>query len=61
MSTFKVFLNYTDWHDVDEEMRTIVRLGGWWTSGEPAGVFDGDMYNTPTASENIVASSNIKN
>ena len=38
MSTYKIFLNYTDAHDVDEDLRTITHHGGDWTHICRAGV-----------------------
>ena len=38
MSTSKIFLNYTDWADVDEDLRTITHHGGDWTHICRAGV-----------------------
>ena len=31
--------SYTDWHDVDEDLRTIMSYGGRWRGVEGAGVF----------------------
>ena len=38
--------NYTDWHDVDEELRTITILGGFWGHGDFAGFYDRSMDNS---------------
>ena len=64
MSTSKVFLNYTDYHDVDEDVRTITAQGGdwglWW--GETfCGVSCRFIQNDSTDSGEHVASSNMKN
>ena len=61
MSTSKVFLNYTDWHDVDEEMRTISIQGGFWTEGEWVGITYRNVIDSSTTSGFYVASSNMKN
>jgi len=61
VSTSKIFLNYTDYHDVDEEMRTIVRLGGYWRHDISAGVALRDVAGGPSELSNVVASSNIQN
>ena len=37
---------YTDWHDVDEELRTITILGGFWSHGDFAGFYDRSMDNS---------------
>ena len=49
---------YTDWHDVDEEMRAIIRCrASWdWTVGSNAGVVSQTMHNPPTATGPSVAS-----
>ena len=65
MSISKVFLNYTDWHDVDEEMRTICICGGRWGyenyAGNTAGLTHRNMDTPSTEIWNSVASSNMKN
>ena len=61
MSTSKVFLNYTDFHDVDEDMATIVRHGGWYVDGNLSGITCRFMRETPTNTSESVASSNMKN
>ena len=60
MSTSKVFLNYTDWHDVDEEMRTVPYYGDHWEYGNSAGIFDRYMNSAPAVSGHFVASSYIQ-
>ena len=54
-------LNYTDGHDVDEDMATIVRHGGWYVDGYMSGVACRFMRETPTNISESVASSNIQN
>ena len=62
MSTSRIFLNYTDWHDVDEEMRTIPMYGDKWaTASGVAGLMYRSLYCSPDAFDNDVASSNIRN
>ena len=61
MSTSKVFLNYTDWHEVDEDERTIPFHGGHQLRDSMTGIADLDMAHTPTNYYDIVASSNMKN
>ena len=58
MSTSKVFSNYTDFHDVDEDLRTIMYQGGRWFNGSYAGIMHRGIDNSPTTSD-IVALSNI--
>ena len=48
--------SYTDWHDVDEDLRTGVRQGGEWNQGIEVGIAYLVMYETPTALGEIVAS-----
>ena len=61
MSTSKIFLNYTDYHDVDENLRTISNYGGDWPAGNSAGVALRTPYDNPTDSGSGVASSDIQN
>ena len=56
MSTSKVFLNYTDWHEVDEDERTIPFHGGHQLRDSMTGIADLDMAHTPTNYYDIVAS-----
>ena len=55
MSTSKVFLNYTDWHDVDEDLRTTTYQGGAWNNESRAGIAR-DPYYSPTTTWVGVAS-----
>jgi hypothetical protein len=49
-------INYTDYHEVDEDMRAIVAQGGsWWEDGG-TGVAMRCMNNSPTSSIDYVAS-----
>ena len=62
MPTSKIFLNYTDWQDVDEDMMTIAGCGGnWntWDKSEASGVMCRVMGDTPTTTSLTVASSYI--
>ena len=52
-------INYTDWHDVDEESMTITSCGGWWGSDNTTGVAARDQYSNPTDSGDSVASKKI--
>lgn len=47
MSTSKIFLNYTGWHDVDEDVRTIADHGGSWNAGTATGIVNRLMLNAP--------------
>ena len=52
---------YTDWHDVDEDIRTIVSRGGSRDSGIATGVINQLLLNSPTNYIEYAASSNMKN
>lgn len=56
MPTSKVFLNYTDWHEVDEDMMTICTYNGWYDAGDWAGIILRYMVDTPTLTSSDVAS-----
>ena len=57
MSTFTHYLhNYTDAHDVDEDMPAIIRRGGDWGDSINAGLTQQSAYNTPSTSVPTVAS-----
>ena len=53
--------SYTDWHDVDEDLRTIPSQGGRWTAGSSAGTACRTMNDSPTTTLDTVASSDIRN
>ena len=61
MSTSKVFFNYTDWCDVDEDIDALLVDNGYWGDHNSAGItrrcmdIDSSYYN------DAVASSNMKN
>ena len=52
---------YTDWHDVDEDLRTIAIQGGAWTDISYAGITHRDPWNSPSAISGDVASLKNKN
>ena len=56
----KIFLNYTDYHDVDEELRTITRQGGRWSENPEsyAGIMFRYPLDTPSTASGSVASKN---
>ena len=56
MSTSKDIINYTDWHDVNEDMKTISAQGGRWLGGKEDGVFIKTMDVTSTKTSANVAS-----
>ena len=56
MSTSKIFLDYTDAHDVDENVRAIPEQGGRWHKASFAGIMERDLSDSPTNYYNIVAS-----
>ena len=51
--------NYTNWHDVDEDKRTIADYGGYWTDGTHVGIARRDMASAPSDIFGSVASSSI--
>ena len=61
MKRVDIFLKkyYTDWHEVDENMVTIVNQSGMWTHGSVVGIAFRTMNDTPTSSPDYVASSDI--
>ena len=52
--------NYADYHDVDEDTRTIMTQCGDWPASIWAGIIRQAMVNAPTEAWNNVASSNIQ-
>ena len=56
-------INYTDFHDVDEETVTISLQGDWGAAwpDQWAGVFIHNLSTSSSYFSNIVASSNMKN
>ena len=63
MSTSKIFLNYTDAHDVDESVATIGNFGGHFNVGEVSvvGMLMRYLDSYITKNLSFVASSNIQN
>ena len=57
----KLIIYYTDWHDVDEDMRAIIAHDGVWNQGTMIGIMCRNLHNTPADSGYNVASSNMKN
>ena len=51
---------YTDYHHVDEDMMTSIRLGGSWTYEIISGIMLRDVADLPTTTFEFVASSNIQ-
>ena len=54
-----LIIYYTDFHDVDEEMVSIAKRGGYWSyyeSGE--GITHWHLADSPSSALNTVASSN---
>ena len=47
---------YTDYHDVDEDVRTISGCGGQWVFTIRTGVASRDLYDSSTTSKGYVAS-----
>ena len=52
---------YTDEHDVDENMVTIMNQSGMWLNGSMVGITIRTMNDTPTSSPDYVASLKNKN
>ena len=53
----KLIKYYTDWHDVDEDLRTILMHGGYWVHDVFTGIAHRDMEDSPTTNYyDIVAS-----
>ena len=50
---------YTDPHDVDEDVKSIIRLGGRWTDGAAAGITHKDIVYPDTNYSTTVASKKI--
>ena len=59
--TCKMFIHYTDFHNVDEDMVTISLYGSNWLHGSKAGISYRDTDESPTISYNTVASLKNKN
>ena len=55
----KLVIYYTDYHDVDEDLKTIPIYGGWWTSNDMAGISERNVRSTPFNTYDYVASSDI--
>lgn len=55
-SSMKNSHSYTDWHTVDEDLRTISNQGGWWIDNDLTGVEDRDLYHSHTSAFDTVAS-----
>ena len=56
MSYYTDYSNYTDFHGVDEDERTIVNHGGSWYDGIVVGVAVRNVSTGPTFTTNNVAS-----
>ena len=61
--TYKIFLNYTDYHEVDEDVTAIVQYGGaWYEDNNNSGVMYRDVFRVSDTLNHIgVASSDIRN
>ena len=57
----KLIIYYTDWHNVDEDMVTLVYHGGSWSYDIQAGVTYRDTDETPTITYDFVAPVQKKN
>ena len=54
----KMFIHYTDTHDVDEDMRTILACGGYATAGDAGGIVRLNM-NDPSFYYSITVASRL--
>ena len=54
-------INYTDYHDVDEDLRTAASYGGHYSAEDTVGIMDRNPSSNLTEIFNFVASSNMKN
>ena len=61
MPTSKIFLNYTDGFNVDEDMAAISYQGGYWDYRDQEGIARRCMDYTSADADSYVASSNMKN
>ena len=60
MSTSKDIINYTDFHDVDEDIRTIMLHGAAWSYHSTAGIVFRYLNDTPAGDNASVASSTVE-
>ena len=60
MSTSKDIINYTDYHDVDEDIRTIMLHGAAWSYHSTAGIVFRYLNDTPAGNNASVASSTVE-
>ena len=56
MSYYADYSNYTDYYDVDEELRTFTRQGGYWYYENLVGVVDRFMFDSSSYAAVDVAS-----
>lgn len=56
MSYYADYSNYTDMHEVDEDLRTIANYGGRWYHESRAGITLREMVNIHVDSNDYVAS-----
>ena len=56
MSYYTDYSNYTDFHEVDEDARTISNYNGYWDRGSNTGITYRTMFSTPANALNSVAS-----
>ena len=52
----KKIFNYTDYHDVDEDIATITSHGAQWSDTTAIGITRRELFNTSTYSNDAVAS-----
>ena len=55
----KMFIYYTDGHDVDEDLTIICKCGGRWNDEPFVGIAFRDLLDTPSYTLDFVASSDI--
>ena len=56
MPTSKDIIYYTDFHNVDEDLKTVIIQGGDWVNGTALGITQRDLYSPPTSCGYSVAS-----
>jgi len=56
MSYYADYSNYTDWHEVDEDLRSIIDQGGRWDYGNQAGIIFRNLHDSPAVLHDTVAS-----
>ena len=63
MKRVDIFLKkyYTDTHDVDEDLKTTIKCGGYWPYENAEGITRRSLDEPPINTWDSVASSNVQN